>query len=210
MLRLTPPSPRAPRSNQTAQVDAARNVATIRVTSAQSNRSWAVLIDGPSVSGRGVRSAPAEVRLALPHLPASPGLRLLPPRGAPGLLPPPDGAPRSRDPPAAGEHVHGEQPHAARLPGPGDKGSCVRPRPGEGWGSGFREQKACLPLAGATDKSCGWCWPQARRPGTHRPGPSPGEHQCSRAVAHQSPVCRATGPPAPARTPTMPRSCWQC
>ncbi|XP_059271623.1 BRICHOS domain-containing protein 5 [Mustela nigripes] len=48
MLRLTPPSPGAPRSNQTAQVDAARNVATIRVTSAQSNRSWAVLFDGQS------------------------------------------------------------------------------------------------------------------------------------------------------------------
>ncbi|XP_004750749.1 BRICHOS domain-containing protein 5 [Mustela putorius furo] len=48
MLRLTPPSPGAPRSNQTAQVDAARNVATIWVTSAQSNRSWAVLFDGQS------------------------------------------------------------------------------------------------------------------------------------------------------------------
>uniref|UniRef100_A0A8C7C948 BRICHOS domain containing 5 n=1 Tax=Neovison vison TaxID=452646 RepID=A0A8C7C948_NEOVI len=48
MLRLTPPSPGAPRSNQTAQVDVARNVATIRVTSAQSNRSWAVLFDGHS------------------------------------------------------------------------------------------------------------------------------------------------------------------
>uniref|UniRef100_A0A8C7C3V4 BRICHOS domain containing 5 n=1 Tax=Neovison vison TaxID=452646 RepID=A0A8C7C3V4_NEOVI len=53
MLRLTPPSPGAPRSNQTAQVDVARNVATIRVTSAQSNRSWAVLFDGHSVSGMG-------------------------------------------------------------------------------------------------------------------------------------------------------------
>lgn len=53
MLRLTLPSPRAPRSNQTAQVDAARNVATIRVTPAQSNRSWAVLFDGQSVSGQG-------------------------------------------------------------------------------------------------------------------------------------------------------------
>ncbi|XP_029802588.1 BRICHOS domain-containing protein 5 isoform X2 [Suricata suricatta] len=48
MLRLTLPSPRAPWSNQTAQVDAARNVATIRVTPAQSNRSWAVLFDGQS------------------------------------------------------------------------------------------------------------------------------------------------------------------
>ncbi|XP_039102782.1 BRICHOS domain-containing protein 5 isoform X2 [Hyaena hyaena] len=48
MLRLTHPSPRAPPSNQTAQVDATRNVATIRVTPAQSNRSWAVLFDGQS------------------------------------------------------------------------------------------------------------------------------------------------------------------
>ncbi|XP_045726429.1 BRICHOS domain-containing protein 5 [Mirounga angustirostris] len=48
MLRLTLPSPGASRSNQTAQVDAARNVATIWVTSAQSNRSWAVLFDGQS------------------------------------------------------------------------------------------------------------------------------------------------------------------
>ncbi|XP_022372603.1 BRICHOS domain-containing protein 5 isoform X2 [Enhydra lutris kenyoni] len=48
MLRLTPPSPGAHRSIQTAQVDAAQNMATIRVTSAQSNRSWAVLFDGQS------------------------------------------------------------------------------------------------------------------------------------------------------------------
>ncbi|XP_014648889.1 PREDICTED: BRICHOS domain-containing protein 5 [Ceratotherium simum simum] len=48
MLRLTLPSPRVPRSNQTAQVDVARNVATIRVTPAESNGSWAVLFDGQS------------------------------------------------------------------------------------------------------------------------------------------------------------------
>ncbi|XP_045316692.1 BRICHOS domain-containing protein 5 [Leopardus geoffroyi] len=48
MLRLTLPGPRALRSNQTTQVDAARNVATIRVTPAQSNHSWAVLFDGQS------------------------------------------------------------------------------------------------------------------------------------------------------------------
>ncbi|XP_026340856.1 BRICHOS domain-containing protein 5 [Ursus arctos] len=48
MLRLTLPSPGAPWSNQTVQVDVARNVATIRVTSAQSNHSWAVLFDGQS------------------------------------------------------------------------------------------------------------------------------------------------------------------
>ncbi|VCW76579.1 unnamed protein product, partial [Gulo gulo] len=44
----------------------------------------------------------------------------------------------------------------------------------------------------------------------HRHGPSPGEHRYPRALAHQSFVCRATGPPAPARTPTTPKSCWQC
>ncbi|XP_033285007.1 BRICHOS domain-containing protein 5 isoform X3 [Orcinus orca] len=47
-LRLTLPSPRVPWSNQTEQVDVAQNVATIRVTPAQSNRSWAVLFDGQS------------------------------------------------------------------------------------------------------------------------------------------------------------------
>ncbi|XP_074202615.1 BRICHOS domain-containing protein 5 isoform X1 [Camelus bactrianus] len=37
------------------------------------------------------------------------GLRLLPPRRAPGLLPSPDGTPRSRDPAAAGEYLTGPQ-----------------------------------------------------------------------------------------------------
>lgn len=50
MFHLTHPSSRVYRSNQTAQVDVAQNVATIRVTPAQSNRSWAVLFDGQSVS----------------------------------------------------------------------------------------------------------------------------------------------------------------
>lgn len=50
-LRLSLPSPGMPRSNQTEQVDVAQNVATIRVTPAQSNHSWAVLFDGQSVSG---------------------------------------------------------------------------------------------------------------------------------------------------------------
>ncbi|CAD7683414.1 unnamed protein product [Nyctereutes procyonoides] len=48
MLRLTLPSPGATWPNQTAQVDAARDVATIWVTSVKSNHSWAVLFDGPS------------------------------------------------------------------------------------------------------------------------------------------------------------------
>ncbi|XP_022450254.1 BRICHOS domain-containing protein 5 isoform X1 [Delphinapterus leucas] len=47
-LRLTLPSSRVPWSNQTKQVDVAQNVATIRVTPAQSNHSWAVLFDGQS------------------------------------------------------------------------------------------------------------------------------------------------------------------
>lgn len=94
MLRLTIPSPRVYQFNQTAQVDVARNVATIRVTPAQSNRSWAVLFDGQSVSWLVGRrgSLPKGVQVDLPYLPASPGLCLLPPCGAPGLLPPPDGA----------------------------------------------------------------------------------------------------------------------
>nr|KAF6439873.1 BRICHOS domain containing 5 [Rousettus aegyptiacus] len=53
MLHLTLPSPRVFQYNQTAQVDVARNVATIRVTPAQSNHSWAVLFDGQNVSGLG-------------------------------------------------------------------------------------------------------------------------------------------------------------
>ncbi|KAM4819916.1 BRICHOS domain-containing protein 5 [Thomomys bottae] len=48
MLRLTLPSPSVPCSNQTILVDEARNVATITVTPPQSNRSWAVLLDGQS------------------------------------------------------------------------------------------------------------------------------------------------------------------
>ncbi|XP_047636831.1 BRICHOS domain-containing protein 5 isoform X2 [Phacochoerus africanus] len=48
MLRLTLPSPRGPRSNQTEQVDVARKVATITVTPAESNHSWTVLLDGQS------------------------------------------------------------------------------------------------------------------------------------------------------------------
>ncbi|XP_024840874.1 BRICHOS domain-containing protein 5 isoform X4 [Bos indicus] len=47
-LRLSLPSPGVPRSNQTEQVDVAQNVATIWVTPAQSNHSWAVLFDGQS------------------------------------------------------------------------------------------------------------------------------------------------------------------
>lgn len=88
-----------------------------------------------------------------PHPPASPGLRLLPPLGTPGLLPPPDGTPRSRDPRAAGEQLQGKRPHAARVLGTGDKGSCVYPGPAADWSSGFKEQKLCLPLAEADDKS---------------------------------------------------------
>lgn len=94
-MRLTLPSPREPQFKQTAQVDVARNLATIRVTPAQSNGSWVVLFDGKSVSRLGVRLPLLGVPVALPHLPASPGLHLLPPRRAQGLLPPPDGAPRS-------------------------------------------------------------------------------------------------------------------
>nr|XP_023472334.1 BRICHOS domain-containing protein 5 isoform X8 [Equus caballus] len=106
MLRLTLLSPSVPQPNQTAQVDVAQNVATIRVTPAQSNRSWAVLFDGQSVSGLGGITAQG-AQAALPHLAASPGPRLLPTPRAPGLLPPPDGGTRPRDPAAAGEHLRG-------------------------------------------------------------------------------------------------------
>lgn len=42
----------------------------------------------------GCRGGGAGVQVTLPHLPACPGLRLLPALGAPGLLPAPDGTPR--------------------------------------------------------------------------------------------------------------------
>uniref|UniRef100_A0A8C3WVQ9 BRICHOS domain containing 5 n=1 Tax=Catagonus wagneri TaxID=51154 RepID=A0A8C3WVQ9_9CETA len=83
MLRLTRPSPRGPRSNQTEQVDVARKVATITVTPAASNRSWMVLLDGQSVSGLGgggaAQRGPGTASLPLPRAvsataPRSPGL----------------------------------------------------------------------------------------------------------------------------------------
>ncbi|XP_036348852.2 BRICHOS domain-containing protein 5 [Ochotona princeps] len=48
VLRLTLPSHRLPKANQTTLVDEARNSATIMVTPPHSNRSWAVLFDGQS------------------------------------------------------------------------------------------------------------------------------------------------------------------
>ncbi|XP_066131331.1 BRICHOS domain-containing protein 5 [Saccopteryx bilineata] len=65
MIHLTLPSPRIYPSNQTVQVDVARNVATIRVTPAQSNHSWAVLFDGQSGC---VCYRPAEHRACFLHL----------------------------------------------------------------------------------------------------------------------------------------------
>ncbi|KAM8778697.1 BRICHOS domain-containing protein 5 [Rhynchonycteris naso] len=65
MIHLTLPSPRIYPSNQTAQVDVARNVATIRVTPAQSNHSWAVLFDGQSGC---VCYRPAEHQACFLHL----------------------------------------------------------------------------------------------------------------------------------------------
>ncbi|XP_059548749.1 BRICHOS domain-containing protein 5 isoform X1 [Myotis daubentonii] len=64
MLRLTRPSPRVYQFNQTAQVDVAGNVATIRVTPTQSNHSWAVLFDGQSDC---VCYRPAEHRACFLH-----------------------------------------------------------------------------------------------------------------------------------------------
>ncbi|XP_036164929.1 BRICHOS domain-containing protein 5 [Myotis myotis] len=64
MLRLTLPSPRVYQFNQTAQVDVAGNVATIRVTPTQSNHSWAVLFDGQSDC---VCYRPAEHRACFLH-----------------------------------------------------------------------------------------------------------------------------------------------
>lgn len=45
--------------------------------------------------------------VALTYLSVFPGLHLLPPCRAPGLLPPSDGSPRLGDPTAAGEHFQG-------------------------------------------------------------------------------------------------------
>ncbi|KAM5330540.1 LOW QUALITY PROTEIN: BRICHOS domain-containing protein 5 [Glossophaga mutica] len=64
MFHPTHPSSRVYQSNQTSQVDVAQNVATIRVTPAQSNRSWAVLFDGQSGC---VCYRPAEHRACFLH-----------------------------------------------------------------------------------------------------------------------------------------------
>lgn len=159
MLHLTLPSPRVYQFNQTAQVDEARNVATIRVTSAQSNRSWVVLFDGQSVSwpvGRG-GLLPKGVQVDLPYLPASPGLCLLPPCGAPGLLPPSDGVQRSQDLAASGEHLKGEQPLYSHGQASQARSQTKGPvySLGLGWAGALVswEQKFYLPFAEAADKS---------------------------------------------------------
>lgn len=63
-----PPCPQGP-LNQTFQVDAVRNTVTIRGTPAQGNHSWAVLLDGPSVSGLGSWGAGARGPPCLTNLP---------------------------------------------------------------------------------------------------------------------------------------------
>lgn len=158
MLRKTSSS-RVPWPNQTTLVDVAQNIATIVVTPLQSNHSWAVLFDGQNVSklGRGVEWRYVVV---LTYLSASPGLHLLPPCRAPGLLPPADGSPRSGDPKAAGEHFQGEQYYLAchplqiPSPRPGDKQKVLcaawlgQPRL---WFQGNR--KLYLSLTKAVDKN---------------------------------------------------------
>lgn len=177
----------------------AQNVATIRVTPTQSNHSWAVLFDGQSVSGlgRGV-GAGVDVQVALPHLPAFPGLCLLPPLRAPGLLPPPDGTPRPRDPAAAGEHLLGKEPPARGQ----TKGPVCGLGPGQDGAPVSGEQKLYLPLVEAADKSQGRAGTMPACLGTCGPNPARG----SASVL----LCSPKGLAAPARTPTMPRSCWQC
>lgn len=83
---------------------------TITVTPAESNHSWTVLLDGQSVSGLGGVGVTAWGGPGPASPSTSPGLCLLPPLGAPGLLPPPDGTPRSRGPAAAGEFLPGKAP----------------------------------------------------------------------------------------------------
>lgn len=159
MLQKTFSSSRVPWPNQTTLVDVAQNMATIVVSPLQSNHSWAVLFDGQSVSGLG---RGAEWRLsgvALTYLSVFPGLHLLPPCRAPGLLPPSDGSPRLGDPTAAGEHFQGEQYCLACRPShppprPGDKQKVLcaarlgQPRL---WFQGNR--KLYLPLTKAVDRS---------------------------------------------------------
>lgn len=65
---LNPWCPQGP-LNQTFQVDAVRNTVTIRGTPAQGNHSWAVLLDGPSVSGLGSWGAGARGPPCLTNLP---------------------------------------------------------------------------------------------------------------------------------------------
>lgn len=131
MFHLTHPSSRVYRSNQTAQVDVAQNVATIRVTPAQSNRSWAVLFDGQSVSWLVGRKRVATQRHSGgPVLPAC-----LPPQGCVCYRPAEHRAcflhpmePRDRKTLQLLVNTSRvSSPHTpmARLPRPGAKGSCV-------------------------------------------------------------------------------------
>lgn len=94
---------------------------------------------------------PQMLGVALPHPPASPGLHLLPPCRAPGLLPPPDGGPRLGDPAAAAEHLQGEHGSTTR-PGARQRVLCVAEL--GLWFQGNR--KLYLPLAEAADKSRRW------------------------------------------------------
>lgn len=128
---------------------------------------WAWEGDGVEVSG-----------VALTYLSVFPGLHLLPPCRAPGLLPPSDGSPRLGDPTAAGEHFQGEQYCLACRPShppprPGDKQKVLcaarlgQPRL---WFQGNR--KLYLPLTKAVDRSR---WKGHQAGGEHgcptQPGP---------------------------------------
>lgn len=202
MLRMTSSS-RVPWPNQTTLVDVAQNMATIMVTPLQSNHSWAVLFDGQSVSklGRGVEW---RYGVASTYLSASPGLHLLPPCRAPGLLPPSDGSPRSGDPKAAGEHFQGEQyylaghPLQVPSPRPGDKQKVLcaawlgQPRL---WFQGNR--KLYLPLTKAVDKSR---WKGHQAGVEHECPTQPGSRKYY-MMAHQS---LSAGPGVPCTWPRDP------
>lgn len=122
--------------------------------------------------------------VALPHPPASPGLHLLPPRRAPGLLSPPDGGPRLGDPTAADEHLQGEHSSAIR-PGTRQRVLCAA------WlGLWFQKnRKLYLPLVEAADKSRRWGW----QVGMGCEGPAQPGAGKTHAIAHHIAFLQAQG-----------------
>lgn len=197
-LRLSLPSPGVPRSNQTEQVDVAQNVATIWVTPAQSNHSWAVLFDGQSVSGLAGRGrAGGWFRW--------PCLTCLPAQGCVCYRPSEHRAcflrlmePQDRETLQLlvnTSQVRSLQPWAKQ------RVLCAAWAQG-GLGLQFQGNRSSVFLWTRVLTSRGRTGTPPACPGMHGPHPA---GSSARVLLCSSRRCKA-----PARTPTTPRSCWQC